>query len=87
MPRFDIARDAFLDCFRYGRIWLLQFLANPILFALFTAWLFIPVANGLHLVANFMAALVLLAAALALHAATLNYFLSRQSGETLGSPQ
>lgn len=85
MPRFDTIRDAFADCFRNGRLWLVQFFANPVLFGLFAAWLLIPVASGLHLIVNFLAALVLLAAILAIHAATLNYFFNRQSGENLPS--
>lgn len=81
MLRFDIARDALADCFRNGRIWLVQFLANPILFALCVAWLLIPVANGLDLIVNFIVALALLTATLTLHAATFNYFSDRQPGE------
>lgn len=85
MPRFDTVRDAFADCFRNGRLWLVQVFANPILFGLFTAWLFIPVASSLHLIVNFIVALLLLASVLAIHAATLNYFFNRQSGENLPS--
>lgn len=81
MPRFDTARDALFECFRNGRVWLLQFLANLFLFGLFTAWLLIPVANTLHLILNFVAGVALLAGALSLHAATLNYFSDRQPGE------
>lgn len=85
MPRFDTVRDAFADCFRNGRLWLVQFFANPILFGLFAAWLLIPVASSLHLIVNFIVALLLLAAVLVIHAATLNYFFNRPSGENLPS--
>jgi len=80
MPRFDVARDAFADCVRNGRLWLVQFLANPILFGLFVAWLFIPPANNVYLVLNFIVGLALLAALLLLHAGTLNCFSDRQPG-------
>jgi hypothetical protein len=80
MPRFDIARDAFAGCFRNGRLWLIQFFANPLLFALFVAWLFLPPSNGFYLVLNFILGLALLAAAFLLHAGTLNYFSDLQSG-------
>ena len=74
MSRFEIARSAFAECFRNGRLWLVQFFANPILFALFTAWLLIPVASNLHVVLNFFLVVMLLAATLTLHAGTLNCF-------------
>jgi len=80
MPRLEIARDAFTDCFRNGRLWFVQFLANPILFGLFVAWLFLPPSNGFYLILNFFLGLVLLAAAFLLHAGTLNYFSDRQPG-------
>ncbi len=78
MSRLEIARDAFADCFRSGRLWLLQFFANPMLLALFIAWLLIPVSSALHLVFNFLFALVLLVAGLTLHAGTVNSFLDRR---------
>lgn len=74
MPHFEIARAAFADCYRSRRLWLIQFIANPILFGLFAAWLLIPVASSLHLIWNFLFALFLLAAVLVLHAGTLNWF-------------
>lgn len=81
MLRLEIARGAFADCFRCGRLWLIQFFANPILLALFVAWLLIPVASNLHLVFNFLFAFVLLVAALTLHACSLNFFVDRQSSD------
>ncbi len=82
MLRLEMARGAFADCFRCGRLWLIQFFANPILLALFAAWLLIPVASNLHLVFNFLFVFVLLVAALTLHACTLNFFVDRQSSDT-----
>jgi hypothetical protein len=78
MSRLETTRGAFADCFCSGRLWLIQFLANPILLALFVVWLLIPVASSLHLVFNFLFALVLLVAGLTLHAGTLNYFIDGQ---------
>jgi hypothetical protein len=82
MSRREIARSAFKDCFRSGRLWLIQFFANPILLALFVAWLLIPVASNLHLVFNLIFALVLLAATFTLHAGTLGFFGDRQRSES-----
>jgi len=84
MSRFDIARAAFADCLRSGRLWLVQFFANPLLFGLATAWLLIPVANNLHLILNFVLAFVLISAVFMLHAGTLNYFSDR--GRTENAP-
>jgi hypothetical protein len=81
MSRLEITHNTFRDCFRTGRLWLIQFFANPILLALFVAWLLIPVASNLHLVFNFVFAFVLFAATLALHAGTLNFFGDRQRNE------
>jgi hypothetical protein len=82
MSRLEIAPGAFADCFRSGRLWLIQFFANPILLALFVAWLLIPVASNLHLVFNFVFALVLLGATLTLHAGTLSFFGDRRRSES-----
>jgi hypothetical protein len=76
-----MAAAAFKGCFRNWWLWLVQFLANPLLFCLFIAWLLIPVANAWHLVLNIFVALFLLSAALVLHAGTLNYFYSESRNE------
>ena len=85
MARFAFAVNAFNGSFRNGWLWLIQFLVNPLLFALFTAWLLIPVANTGYLILNILFALVLLVASLVLHGGTLNYFSSqgRSEGATL----
>jgi hypothetical protein len=82
MSRLEIARGAIADCFRNGRLWLIQFFANPILLALFVAWLLIPVASNWHLIYNLVFACVVSVAVLTLHAGTLNYFgdLKRSQG-------
>jgi hypothetical protein len=82
MSRLEIARNAFRDCFHAGRLWLVQFFANPILLALFVAWLLIPVASNLHLIFNFVFVFLLFAATLTLHAGTLNFFGDRQRSES-----
>ncbi len=81
MSRLEIIRGTCSDCFRSGRLWLIQFFANIILFALLVAWLLIPVANNLHVVFNFVFAAVLLLAVLTLHSGTLNVSLDRLRSE------
>lgn len=82
MIRLGIVRDAFLDCVRTGRLLLLHIFANPLLFGLFALWLLIPVANGFHLLLNFMVAVALLGVVLTLHAGTLNYYSDCQFDRT-----
>ena len=77
MSRFEIMRGAFTDCFRGPRLWLIQFFANVILFALLVAWLLVPVASNLHVVFNFVIAALLLVGILKLHSGTLNACLDR----------
>lgn len=83
MANFAIAVDAFKRCLRSWQIWLIQFVANLLLFGLFAAWLLIPVANAGYLLLNILLALLLLVAALVLHAGTLNYFHSKSRNEGL----
>jgi hypothetical protein len=86
MPSLARALDAFKGCFRDWRLWLIQFLGNALLFALFIAWLFIPVAAIWHLILNVLLAVVLLAGLLVLQGGTLNCFYMQdgQTNETLG---
>jgi hypothetical protein len=56
------------------RLWLLQAVANPLLFALFIGWLLIPERRGWHLGASLVSMLFLAAAALLVHAGALAYF-------------
>jgi hypothetical protein len=81
MSGLEIVRGAFTDCFRSSRLWLIQFFANPILFALLVAWLLIPVASNLHVVFNLVFAAALLIAVLTLHAGTLNFCLDHYHSE------
>ena len=77
MSHLEIARGALTDCFRSPRLWLIQFLANVILFALLVAWLLVPVASNLHVLFNFVFAALLLVATLTLHSGTLNACVDR----------
>jgi hypothetical protein len=74
MSRLEEPRVILAGSFRSGRLWLLQFLLNPILAALFAGWLLIPEANLWQLAFNVLLAVVIVGAALLLHAGTLNYF-------------
>lgn len=80
MSRLEIAGSALKDCARNLQLWLVQFFANIILFALFAAWLRIPVSSAVQLIFNFVLILILIAATLILHAGTLNYVSDRRSG-------
>ena len=77
MSRLELAGSALKDCFGNARLWLLQFFANIILFALFAEWLRISVSSTVNLIFNFLLIVILLAAVLMLHAGTLNQFADR----------
>ena len=81
MSRFAEPRLVLAGSFRSGRLWLLQFLVNPILAGLFAAWLLIPEARIWQLAFNVLLAVVIGAAALLLHAGTLNYFSDQFRGQ------
>jgi hypothetical protein len=74
MPHLEEPRLILSGSFRSGRLWMLQFLANPILAGLFAAWLLIPEAKLWQLAFDVLLAVVIAAAALLLHAGTMNYF-------------
>jgi hypothetical protein len=74
MPRLQAAREAVTGAFRHRLLWLVQFVANLVLFGLFAGWLLIPVAKTWQLVLNALLAIFILIAVIALHAGTLNYF-------------
>jgi hypothetical protein len=59
---------------RDWKLWLLQAVVNPILFALFVGWLLIPESRGWHLGASLLGIVILAATALLAHAGTLAYF-------------
>jgi hypothetical protein len=69
-----IARKSITGAFHNWRLWLVQFIGNPLIFLLFAGWLLIPVANTLYVILNALVAISLLAAVLTLHGGTLNYF-------------
>lgn len=74
MSRFEEPLQILAGSFRSGRLWLLQLVLNPILFGLFAAWLLIPEAKIWQLALNVLLVVLIAAAALVLHAGTLNYF-------------
>ena len=79
MSRFEILHDAGSSLLHSKRVWLIQFIANPLLFALFVGWLLLPVATEFHLLLNGLVIVVFAAATLVLHAGTLNFY-SEQNG-------
>jgi hypothetical protein len=79
MATLTMARGAYTQVFRPRRLWLVQLVANPILFLSFAGWLLIPVANSWQLTLNVGLAILLAAAWLTLHAGTINHFRDRNS--------
>jgi len=78
-----LAHDAARTSLRSARIWVIQLLANPILFLLFALWLLLPVAHGWDLLLNALLIVFVALGAIALHAGTLNYFQdARRTGES-----
>lgn len=59
---------------RDWRLWLLQAVVNPLLFALFVGWLLIPESREWHLGASLLGIVILAATGLLVHAGTLAYF-------------
>jgi hypothetical protein len=78
MAALTIARKSISSAIHNWRLWLIQFIGNPLLFLLFAAWLLIPVANTLYIILNALVAILLMAATAALHGGTLNYFSEKQ---------
>jgi hypothetical protein len=66
------------------RLWLLQAVANPFLFALFVGWLLIPERRGWHLGASLVSMLFLATAALLLQAGALAYFAESEGSAPAG---
>ena len=67
-------RDSLMAVVHSKRVWLLQFLLNPALFALASLWLLIPEAHAWQIVATVMAILLVVLIFLWLQSATLEYF-------------
>ena len=81
MSSFEILHDARSSLLHSKRVWLIQFIANPLLFALFVGWLLLPVATEFHLLLNGLVIVVVAAAALVLHAGTLNFYSEQRRDE------
>jgi hypothetical protein len=65
------------------RVWLIQFVGNPLLFAFFVGWLLLPVGTEFHLLLNGVVIVALVAVALILHAGTLNFYAEQNRSEHL----
>jgi hypothetical protein len=63
---------------RDWKLWLLQALANLLLFALFVGWLLIPESRGWHVGVSLLGIVVLAAVALLVHAGTFAYLSERE---------
>jgi hypothetical protein len=74
-------REAISGSVSNWRLWLIQFLANPLLFALFAFWLLVPVSTVWFVILNALLGLGVLVAAVVLHAGTMNYFYDRYGNE------
>jgi hypothetical protein len=74
MAALTMARKSISGAFHNWRLWLIQFVGNPLLFLLFAGWLLIPVANTLYIILNVLVAILLIAATATLHGGTLDYF-------------
>src|SRR5258708_18821809 len=82
MSEFEETRLVLGGSLRSGRLWLVQFFVNPILAGLFAAWLLIPEAKIWQLGLSVLLVAVIAAAALVLHAGTLNYFSDQFRGQS-----
>jgi hypothetical protein len=76
---FDLGtiREVVRASVRPGRLWLIQAVANPILFFLFVFWLLLPVEHGWQVVLNAVLVLFVAMSVVTLQAGTLNYFHDR----------
>jgi hypothetical protein len=74
MSLLQATHEAVSRAFRHRRLWLIQFIANPILFGLFAGWLLIPAAHTWQLALNALLAIVIVVAVVVVHAGTMNYF-------------
>jgi hypothetical protein len=81
------SREAITGSFSNWRLWLIQFLINPLLFVLFLVWLRIPVATVSFIILNVLLGLFVLVAAVVLHAGTMNYFFDRYRSERVALKQ
>jgi hypothetical protein len=74
-------RGAYVASSENKRLWLIQLFANPILLALYAAWLLVPEARTWELILNVVLALAIVVMAVVLHAGTLNYFCDRSRSD------
>lgn len=67
-------RETFVSAVRQGRLWLLQFFGNALLFLIFVWFLHVGEAHWYQVGFDFLLAALVVVGALWLHAGTLNYF-------------
>jgi len=84
MARWSSLVEALTSSIRNWRLWLLQFIGNAAIFALFLGWLQVPDAHWWQLLFQFLLMVLIAAAVLVLQGGTLNYF---QSVHLEGSKQ
>jgi hypothetical protein len=80
MATETVARESLLASLSNWRLWLIQFVANPDLFALASAWLLIPESTTGYVILNFLIAFLVFVAIIALHGGTFVYFYERARG-------
>jgi hypothetical protein len=83
MTHLPIVREAMFGTFRNWQLWLVQFVANPILFLVFAGWLLLPVSNNWYVFLNGLVAVLVVASVIALHGGTLNLLYDKSRGESV----
>jgi hypothetical protein len=78
----NVLRDSLIVVAKSNRVWLLQFLFNPILMALAALWLLIPEARAWQVILTMVAVLLLVIFFLWLHASTFAYFANVHTQES-----
>lgn len=79
MSRMTMVRESLSATFQNRRLWLIQFLLNPVLAALFLIWLQIPEARVWQLILSVLFAAAIALGILVLHGGTLNFSFERRT--------
>lgn len=82
MTHLPIVRDAVFGTFHNWRLWLVQFIANPILFLVFAGWLLLPVSNAWYVFLNGLVAVLIVASVIALHGGTIDFLYDKSRGDS-----
>lgn len=86
MARWNSLVEGLILSVRNWRLWLLQFIGNAAIFAVFLGWLRVPDAHWWQLLFQFLLMVLMAAAVLVLHGGTLNYFQSAHLDKTTPLP-